>query len=651
MLHSLPRTSPRKHHQEYRKKKQKVMKTEDDFKWAKYFAEYNDKGERRRKCMVSGGCGATFSASTSTSSLKYHVFDSKTHKEVNGRQKTLEEAVSQSISTFDMASDQLETFQMKVLDWVIVSSKPLSLFDDKKFRGTYVYLNKYAILPSRRTATRLLLERFNNGISHLGQLLQDPSNGKLHATFDLWTSRANRAFMGITVHYIDKNWKICNQVLDMHPVPESHTAAYIHQIFFDTLVRFGIRDRVMSTTTDNASNVVAGLQITNTQLGVDYHPLRCAAHVLNLIVNQALRKLPGAIEKIHEIAVTLRRVSYAKTVFEEAQRTVNLELRNGRRIKTIPLDVKTRWNSTFLMLERALELRRAIELVVWRYQGVYDNWCLTHEEWHQIFIVCQILQPYAVVTQDLSGNKYISQGLMLVLWDQLRIQTEKFLAHQDECAREMAKDMLAKYEDYVGKVISEPMLTAAILDPRFNLRFVPQRFQRQDWLEFLKNNINDLALSTKSVPTSQQASSAASSSLLSALSDLMPASVMTEWERYQAVNIDVKNGDPLEWWRDHEKDYSIMSKLAKDYLGMQVTSVAAERLFSDAGENLTAKRSCLGAITTRHIICVQSWIRVGIPLNTFIGDPVQMTDNELDALLAFEYEAEMRDDEDDSSSE
>ena len=61
-------------------------------------------------------------------------------------------------------------------------------------------------------------------------------------------------------------------------------------------------------------------------------------------------------------------------------------------------------------------------------------------------------------------------------------------------------------------------------------------------------------------------------------------------EYFQLEEIDLES-DPFVWWHVHEEKFPILSFLAKKYLSIYACSTASERLFSDAGNLLTTKRT------------------------------------------------------------
>jgi hypothetical protein len=56
-------------------------------------------------------------------------------------------------------------------------------------------------------------------------------DSKVSFTTDCWTSSNNIAFMGVTGHWIDKDWNLHATTLDFFPLPESHTGENLHQAF------------------------------------------------------------------------------------------------------------------------------------------------------------------------------------------------------------------------------------------------------------------------------------------------------------------------------------------------------------------------------------------------------------------------------------
>ncbi len=66
-----------------------------------------------------------------------------------------------------------------------------------------------------------------------------------------------------------------------------------------------------------------------------------------------------------------------------------------------------------------------------------------------------------------------------------------------------------------------------------------------------------------------------------------------EINTYLNLDEEGKNTDPFEWWKQKQSRFPILAILARKYLGICPTSVPSERLFSDVGNNITAKRSSL----------------------------------------------------------
>lgn len=125
-----------------------------------------------------------------------------------------------------------------------------------------------------------------------------------------------------------------------------------------------MEDKIFSITLDNASvndslvsYLKANLLGKNLLLrkGQLLHD-RCAAHVLNLIVQEGLKTIGGAVDNIRDSVKYVKSLQSRKQRYEEIVAQVGISCE-----KSLSLDVATRWNSTFLMIEMALQFRRAFD--------------------------------------------------------------------------------------------------------------------------------------------------------------------------------------------------------------------------------------------------------------------------------------------------
>ncbi|KAJ1695545.1 hypothetical protein LUZ63_012243 [Rhynchospora breviuscula] len=181
-------------------------------------------------------------------------------------------------------------------------------------------------------------------------------------TSDLWTSKGNRGFMALTCHYIDDAWKLRKRLIGFIALPSPHTGKHIAQAIHELLVLWNLDKKAFSLVLDNSSaNDASITELFNTTSikkdlpvsGAIFHQ-RCAFHILNLIVQDGLSVLCDEIENVRE---TMKYIRHSQARMEKFSLAVG---QVGAPNKRPAWDVQTRWNSTYLMLELALELREAI---------------------------------------------------------------------------------------------------------------------------------------------------------------------------------------------------------------------------------------------------------------------------------------------------
>ena len=68
--------------------------------------------------------------------------------------------------------------------------------------------------------------------------------------------------------------------------------------------------------------------------------------------------------------------------------------------------------------------------------------------------------------------------------------------------------------------------------------------------------------------------------------------------------------DIIAWWKLNQNEYPIVSKMAKDFLSIQPSSIPSEELFSQSSFLITEKRSNLHEVTIRACMSLKSWNKI-----------------------------------------
>ena len=84
--------------------------------------------------------------------------------------------------------------------------------------------------------------------------------------------------------------------------------------------------------------------------------MRCVAHILNLIVNDGLKPMNMSIDVIRNAVRYVRSSPQRLKLFKQCVERVKIECKG-----LVVLDVPTRWNFTYLMLESALKFQKAFD--------------------------------------------------------------------------------------------------------------------------------------------------------------------------------------------------------------------------------------------------------------------------------------------------
>lgn len=314
--------------------------------------EFVDKATR--KCP---SCGKIFKKSTGTSSIRSHLQNHGILL-VKAKQTSLDNFVKRHSQKI-----QLEKTQ-KVVEWIVLDLQPFKVVEGEAFREMVSKLDPQYQVPSRETIKNAIIKSFEDRKTVVKNFIKNIP-GKVALTTDIWSSLKSEGFLGITIHFIDENWILRHFTLDIFRFKGAHTGQAIADEIYRIITEHELQLKAIAITTDNGSNMVSGANILKAKLAPNiFTHYRCVAHILNLIVMAGLNIIKNPIKKLRNLIKLLRK---STKLLEELE---NLAKADKKTFLRPIMDCKTRWNSTFKMINRACILKEHIEMLLVRYSNV-----------------------------------------------------------------------------------------------------------------------------------------------------------------------------------------------------------------------------------------------------------------------------------------
>ncbi|XP_031097181.1 zinc finger BED domain-containing protein RICESLEEPER 2-like [Ipomoea triloba] len=503
------------------------------------------------------------------------------------------------------------------------------------------------IVPSRWTISRDILVVFEEEKLKLKAFLRE-STHRVSITTDSWTSIQRINYMVVTAHFIDSEWKLHKRIIAFVPVT-SHKGEYLAKAVETCLLEWGFRN-VFTVTVDNASSNDTAMGFLKKKIvswgtstvKAKYIHMRCIAHILNLVVQDGLKECDSSVKKVREVVRYVRNSPARLKKFRDLVDLLGIEQRSS-----LCLDVPTKWNSTYLMLQSALTYQKVFESCEESDSSFKSDLESCEEsdssfksdlgdceesdssfksdlgdsvpsdssfksdlgdsvpdfmDWESVGSLVQLLKCFYDMTVRISGSLYVTANTFFSEISDLYCLLNG-MVEAGGAVGFMGENMKLKFSKYWGDIDKMNLMIfyASILDPRDKLEYMPVQINHMYGEEkgkpyFAKvltglNELFDDYSAGQSVPASSVSASAGSASSVS-------ASVQSIGRPRHFLKSQIK-----------KQRFPILSKLARDVLAIPISTVASESAFSTSGRVLDPFKSSLTPKIVEALVCTQDWLR------------------------------------------
>ncbi|KAG8503324.1 hypothetical protein CXB51_001365 [Gossypium anomalum] len=566
--------------------------------WSHFTKIINSEGASKAKCNY---CQKEFCCDVKkngTGSLKYHIGSCKKNPSnvVDPSQGQLVlprkgvEGGEGHLSTWRF--DQ-EACRKGLAQMIVIDELPFKFVESEGFKKFMFVACPRFHIPSRTTMTRDVYQLYLDERVKIKQLLRS-SCSRVCLTTDTWTSLQRVNYLCITAHFIDNDWKLNKKILNFCPI-SSHKGESIGMVIEKCLLNWGI-DKLFTVTVDNASS---------NDVAIGY--LRKKFNPRGVFVQNG-----GAVRYVRQSPARLQK-------FKECVVVEKIECK-----KMLCLDVCTRWNSTYLMLDTAQNFERAFE----RFEEQDTNFRAELErgegwpsvdDWTNVRDLRDFLEHFYEVTLRISGTSYVTSNNFFDELSEIDILLRDAQLNSNFDFNVMAIKMKEKYDKYWGDIdkMNLLMFVACVLDPRQKLKYLEFALSEMsssektsEMMQKLKESLyelfdeykpslhstcSQLSMSTHvSLREPQQKMKRRMQALYKKRElEICGEDKTSELDKYLAEANEefVEDFDILLWWKVNSPRFPTLSKMARDVLAIPVSTVASESAFSTGGRVLDQYRS------------------------------------------------------------
>ncbi|XP_020401589.1 zinc finger BED domain-containing protein RICESLEEPER 1 [Zea mays] len=460
--------------------------------------------------------------------------------------------------------------------------------------------------------------------------------GRINLTVQTWTTSQTLGYVSLAGQFIDSEWKLHRRMLNFMMVPWSCSEDdAVTEAISRSLHQWNMSDKLFTITRDyeSSSHDIYSLNLREelsknniTMLGGQFSVVRCYAHMLTAVAIDVTALVQSVIYKIRESIKFIK----CRIGHEEMFADIILQLQIPSN-QILCLDIKTQWNTTYLMLQAALDYKEAFTMLE-KCDGNYSQ-APSAVDWEKVEVACRYLK----LLYDSANNIMAVENptANIFFHDAWTIQREISNAtdHQDpnSVSSSIAKGVHETFGKY-WKDCNVVLAIAVVMDPRFKMKIVEFSYSKiygptkgakyvklvdgvvhelykeyvTQTLPLMPNHVGD-----KNIPRDP-------TSIGNLQSGFEVSIVKSELDQYleEALVPRILEFDILNWWKLNAVRYPTLSRMARDVLAIPVSTVGRGSSVFAAGTEakmLDDYQSSLHPETLEALFCAKDWLRHSSP--------------------------------------
>ncbi|OBS15743.1 hypothetical protein FPOA_13469 [Fusarium poae] len=542
---------------------------------------------------------------------------------------------------------RFDEFKELLIRWIVYCHIAFFQIENLYFRELlfYIFPGLTTLLPKAiLVVRRWIIEAFEARKDSLRQEMQT-AHSNISISFDIWTSPNYQAILVCVAHFINRSGKRRTVVLALRELVGEHSGENMADVLLHIFDDYGISGRIGYFMADNASSNDACIDLVLKALYPNMsrkhrvrRRLRCFGHIVNLCAQafimgkdaaktckdldsayregdysriRELWKKRGAIGRLHNIVRYIRASPQRRQFFRSIQIGGDLAAFDGLELAQ---SQSTRWNSYFLSIGRALNVKERIQLFCDQYEPPQSD--------------------RDVLDQRLSPRQWDELGH---LHDQLETFYEATVMNEGRQRPAAAEVAWQKCEKYYNKADESPAYYAAIsLNPSLKNQWYYQVWNGSDdkraWIQAAVGAVKELWVDEYKgkfahgapVPTHVFKSPEPKEKSFTSVrnhkrlklrhTDPHSSPELPSTDHYnEFITTDViglnddEEFDPIQYWNERYHSQTDLARMALDVLALPPMSDECERLFSSAKLLLTDHRSRLRMDVIEASECLRAW--------------------------------------------